>query len=83
MLALKFDEERDADSVQDFCLQTEFDDLFRVRLDDSVLDVGLKGGNALALIVLGQNFKFSLQIVVVDDFDLHRFLVSQEACAVL
>ena len=52
-------------------------------LDDSILDVGFVGGDALALIILGHNFKFGFQIVMVDDFDLHRFLVSEEASTIL
>jgi len=57
-LALKFDKQWNADTVQDLCLQTYLHDLCGVGLDDTALDVGFVGCNALALVILGHNFKF-------------------------
>jgi len=57
-LSFKFDKQWNADTVQDLSLQTYFYDLCRVGLDYTALDVSFVACHALALIILGHNFKF-------------------------
>ncbi len=65
--------------VQNFCSKSDIYNLFLARFDYARPDTCLVNSNSFRLLVLLSDFKFSLKIIFVYDFDWHGLFVAQKA----
>ena len=74
--SFQLDIDWDSDSIENHSAELEVDDLSGIRFNDSGHHISGVDSNALRLLVLSDNFKFSLKVVGVDDADLFSLLVA-------
>ena len=78
-MAVKLDYEVGPNWAENLCLQLHVDNLGGVWLDHSIPHVDIVGGNALGLLILRLDLEPGAQVVLVDDLNLLRLRVLQEA----
>jgi hypothetical protein len=79
--SLKFDVEGHANYTKDLSLEADVDDLLLSRLDHSSPNIRFEESDSPGGLLLGRDLPLGLQVILVDDFDGHGLLVSQEASA--
>ena len=82
-MAFELDVERDVDVVSNLGTQLNIDGLSLLGLNHTALDVSLVEADTLESFILGQDFKFGFQVVLVDNLNLLHFGVSQKASSKL